>query len=235
LRKKLQKKLPKKLQKDFQKGSWHLCSWKPSGWNTLPAPEHIRPQVAIDELWQAAGEGRIKATAIEYKNAKAFDGDRIEIPADHWPHLKRAEDRSSGKPILSDDQGRIYREVKFLRLDVKELWPKSPPLSGEPFEPGAVEVPPEPERVEAPEPPRPAEPESLEPKARPTPESPQSKRAERYIKKHYTDGTGGVSTAAIRRKLTKDRDLQAELEKEGGIWGVPSETVINRVLGRRLK
>jgi hypothetical protein len=55
LQKKLQKKLPKKLRKDFQKGSWHLCSWKPSGWNTLPASEHIRPQVAIDELWQAAG------------------------------------------------------------------------------------------------------------------------------------------------------------------------------------
>ena len=28
--------------------------------------------------------------------------------------------------MLSDDQGRIYREVQFPRLDVKELWPKSP-------------------------------------------------------------------------------------------------------------
>jgi hypothetical protein len=234
----LQKKIQEKLE-EFKEGSWHRFSWKPSGWRGLrdrAISKNLRPQDAIDELWQAAGEGRIKATALEYKNAKAFDG---EIPADHWPHLKRADDQLTGKAMLSDDQGRVYREVKFLRLDVKKLWPKSPPLSGEPLiEPGAVEVLPElpePERVEAPEPTRPAEPELLEPKARPTPESPQSKRAERYIKKHYPDGTDGVSTPAIRRKFLKDKDLQAELEKEGGIWGVPSQAVINRVLNRRLK
>ena len=72
LQKKLQKKLPKKLRKDFQKGSWQLREWGRSGWNTLRASEHMRPQVAIGELWQAAGEGRIKATALEYENAKAF-------------------------------------------------------------------------------------------------------------------------------------------------------------------
>ena len=91
----------------------------------------MSPQVAIDELWQAAGEGRIKATALEYENAKAFDGDPIEIPAHYWPHLKRADDPLTGKAMLSDDQGRVYREVQFPRLDVKKLWPKSPPLSGE--------------------------------------------------------------------------------------------------------
>ena len=92
------------------------------------------------------------------------------------------------------------------------------------------------ERVEKPEPEqtRPAEPELLEPKAEPTPaKDPQSKRAERYIKKHYPDGTDGVSTAKSTEKLAKDKDLQAELEKEGGPWGVPSAAVINRVLGRR--
>ena len=35
---------------------------------------------AMDDLWLAAGEGRIKATALNSKNSKAFDGDRIEIP-----------------------------------------------------------------------------------------------------------------------------------------------------------
>ncbi len=50
--------------------------------------------------------------------------------------------------------------------------------------------------------------------ANPT-ERTQWKRAERYIKKHYPDGTDGISTSVIHRKLTKDKDLKAELEKEG--------------------
>jgi hypothetical protein len=130
-------RLPKKLRKDFQKGSWHLHQWPSSGWNRLylraisknirePGQQAILPpQVAIDSLWLAGGEGRIKATALEYENAKAFDGNPIEIPANHWPHLKRADDRSTGKAMLSADNGRVYREVLFLRLGVKELWPKS--------------------------------------------------------------------------------------------------------------
>ena len=97
-----------------------------------PLRSILPPQVARDELWLTAGEGRIKATALECKNAKAFDGDRIEIPAHHWPHLKRVDDPLTGKAMLSDDNGRVYREVLFPRLDVKELWPKSPPLSEEP-------------------------------------------------------------------------------------------------------
>jgi len=51
--------------------------------------------------------------------------------------------------------------------------------------------------------------------------------------KHYPDGTDGVSATAIHRKLAKDKDLQAELEKEGATWRVPSLAVINRVLARR--
>jgi hypothetical protein len=120
-----------------QKGSWHLHQWPPSGWNRLylraisenilePRQQAIQPpQAAIDELWLVAGEGRIKATALECKNAKALDGDRIEIPAHYWPRLKRTDDPLTGKAILYDDQGRVYREVLFSRLEVKELWPKS--------------------------------------------------------------------------------------------------------------
>ena len=92
------------------------------------------------------------------------------------------------------------------------------------------------QHVEKPEPEqtRPAEPGVAEARGQDqTRESPQWKRAERYIKKHYPDGTDGVSTPAIHRKFKKDKDLQAELEKEGGTWGVPSAAVINRVLGRR--
>ena len=35
---------------------------------------------------------------------------------------------------MSDDQGRVYREFKFLQLDVKKLWPKSPLLPDESHE-----------------------------------------------------------------------------------------------------
>jgi hypothetical protein len=122
-------RLPKKLRKDFQKGSWQLREWGRSGWNTLRASEHMRPQVAIEELWKAAGEGRIKAIAIECKNAKAFDGNQGKIPARHWAYLTR-DSEPSGKPILSG-RDRVYREVRFLQLDVKKLWPKSPLLPDE--------------------------------------------------------------------------------------------------------
>ena len=76
-------RLPKKLRKDLQKGSWHFHQWKPSGWNRLrlgALSKNIPPQVAIDLLWQAAGEGRIKATALECENAKAFNGNRDRNP-----------------------------------------------------------------------------------------------------------------------------------------------------------
>ena len=85
-------RLPKKLRKGFQKGSLHFRQWGPSRWNRLrlgALSENLPPQVAIDELWLAAGEDRIKATALECKNAKAFIGDRIKIPPDLWQHLKR--------------------------------------------------------------------------------------------------------------------------------------------------
>lgn len=217
------------LQKDLQKESpWHFHQWKPSGWKGLCSrarSKSLPPQVAIDSLWLAAGEGRIKATALEFKNAKAFDGDRIEIPAHHWPHLKRVDDPLTGKAMLSDDNGRVYREVLFPRLDVKELWPKSPPLSGEPLEHVEKQ---EPEQTS------PAEPES--PIPIPTPASKrtraQAERAERYIAKNFPNGTEGITTAKIRETLVQDKDLQTEL-KQLGSWNVPSLTVINRVLGRR--
>ena len=114
------------LQNDPQTGPWSLRQWKPSGWNRLclaAFSQNKPPQVAIDSLWLAAGEGRIRATALECENAKAFDGDLIEIPAHHWARLNRANE-PSGKAMLSG-MGRVYREVQFPRLDVKKLWPKS--------------------------------------------------------------------------------------------------------------
>ena len=79
----LQKKIQEKLE-EFKEGSWHLCLWKCSGGKTLRFAEHLKAilspqeqaalslQDAIAELWRAAGEGRIKANAIECKNTKAF-------------------------------------------------------------------------------------------------------------------------------------------------------------------
>ena len=60
------------------------CADKPSGWGELrlrACLKNISPQAAIEELWKTAGEGRIKATALRYENAKAIDGDPIDIPA----------------------------------------------------------------------------------------------------------------------------------------------------------
>jgi hypothetical protein len=85
---------------------------------------------------------------------------------------------------------------------------------------------------------KPAERELLEPKARPAPTAvpkktrAQAERAERYIAKHFPNGTDGITTAKIHETLVQDKDLQTEL-KQLGSWDVPSQTAINRVLGRR--
>jgi hypothetical protein len=63
-------------------------------------------------------------------------------------------------------------------------------------------------------------------------QSPQTERAKRYIAKNFPDGTDGITTKAIHKKLTKDEELKDEL-KQLGTWDVPSPTAINRALGRR--
>jgi hypothetical protein len=216
------------LQKGLQKESpWHFHQWKPSGWSELRSRARSEnPQVAIDLLWRAAGEDNIRATALECKNAKAFDGNLIEIPAHYWAHLKPDNDRASGKAILSGPDGRVYREVKFLRLDGKKLWPKSLPLSGEPIE-----------HVKKPQQTRPAERELLGPKARPAPTTtpkrahPQSERARRHIARLYPDGTNEISSEVIRKRLEKDPVLLAELATQGG--KPPSRASIDRARGLR--
>jgi hypothetical protein len=103
-----------------------------------------------------------------------------------------------------------------------------------------IESAPEPERVEAPEPTRPAEPELLESKASPTPTTAskiarrhyQVERAARHIPRVFSDGTDGISSEVIRKKLEKDPVLQAELAAQGG--KPPSRGSIDRALGRRV-
>jgi hypothetical protein len=135
LQKKLEEKL-EELEKLDKEPSWHPRQWEPSRWSRLrlgaisesllePRQQAILPpQDAIDELWQTAENDGIKATALEFKNAKALLGDPIEIPAHHWPYLKCTDDPLTGKAMLSGPDGRVYREVQFSRLRVKELWPR---------------------------------------------------------------------------------------------------------------
>ena len=151
LHKKLQKRLEELIEAE-RKGkqrAWHRRHWPPSSWNGLclraiseavlePRQQAIlSPQDARVELWQAAEEGGIiKATALEYESVKAYAddlnaGNPIEIPAIHWKYLKFDP---SGRSILLGPGGRVYGDVRFRRLDVKKLWPKSPSLSGEPIE-----------------------------------------------------------------------------------------------------
>jgi hypothetical protein len=67
---------------------------------------------------------------------------------------------------------------------------------------------------------------------KPKRQSPQTERARRYIPKNFPDGTDGITTVAIHKKLVADPDLKKEL-KAHGTWNVPSMTAINRALGRR--
>ena len=83
-----------------QKGSWHPHQWPLSGWDRLRLAARLKnlleprqqailpPQDATDELWQAAEEGRIKATALEYENVKAYVGNPIEGQAVIGPKVR---------------------------------------------------------------------------------------------------------------------------------------------------
>jgi hypothetical protein len=74
----------------------------------------------IETLWLAAGEGKIRATALECAT-QAVEGKMVEIPAHLWPRLSRKRE-TSGKAILAGPD-RDYLDVRFARLDVKSLWP----------------------------------------------------------------------------------------------------------------
>lgn len=108
----------------LQKGEWRLTPWGPSSWHGLEMiiqSEDIPPDVSIDSLWLAAGEGKIQASGLECISEKDFNGKLVEIPHYLWPRLRRTKELS-GKAILTGPD-RIYRDVEFARLEVKKLWP----------------------------------------------------------------------------------------------------------------
>jgi hypothetical protein len=155
-------------------------------------------------------------------------GQNLKLPCDGWDELGEFENGITSNFVGPDDlfnrgpntvvEGK-RRPVFFIRSEFEKL----------------VET----ECGEAPEPTKPAEPEPVMSKVSsplvPTPKrTPQLDLAERYIKKHYPNGTDEVSTTAIHRKLAKDKGLAAEIEKEDA-RAVPSPATINRLLNRRSK
>ncbi|MDI3563936.1 hypothetical protein [Bradyrhizobium sp. Arg816] len=112
------------LDRRLKKGEWRLTPWGSSSWHGLEMvvrSEGIAPEVSIDGLWLGAGEGKIQASGFECANARDFDGKLVEIPHYLWPRLRRAKELS-GKALLAGPD-RVYRDVRFSRLDVKALWP----------------------------------------------------------------------------------------------------------------
>lgn len=113
-----------KLDLRLQKGEWRLTPWGPSSWHGLEMiirSEDIPPDVSIDGLWLAAGEGKIQASGLDCANEKTFNGRLVEIPHYLWPKLRRAKEPSGKAVLIGPD--RVYRDVEFPRLDVKKLWP----------------------------------------------------------------------------------------------------------------
>lgn len=113
------------LDRRLKKGEWRLTPWGPSSWHGLEMTirsEDMPPDFSIDSLWLAAGEGKLQASGLECIGENDFDGKLVEIPHYLWPRLRRAKE-PSGKALLVGPD-RVYRDVKFARLDVKELWPK---------------------------------------------------------------------------------------------------------------
>jgi hypothetical protein len=60
--------------------------------------------------------------------------------------------------------------------------------------------------------------------------APQADRIAQAIAKRYPNGTDGISTKAVYRKVIEE--LAPESKKQGGL-AIPSETTVKRVLGRR--
>jgi hypothetical protein len=106
-------------------GQWRFAAWSPSGWLGLEFKAR-RDEMPWDHmvggLWLAAGEGKIRATAIEYREGQ--QSQVVEIPPHMWGRLRRTRE-ISGKAMLSAPD-RDYRDVRFSRSDVKALWPLKP-------------------------------------------------------------------------------------------------------------
>ncbi|MGY4413221.1 hypothetical protein ACVWW4_004957 [Bradyrhizobium sp. LB7.1] len=104
------------------RGEWKFVAWNDAGWLGLEFEcrrDDLPWEEMVDELWQAAGEGRIQATAVEFGDQKAFEV--VEIPAHMWTRLRRTRE-PSGRAMLSAPD-RDYRDIRFARSDVKALWP----------------------------------------------------------------------------------------------------------------
>lgn len=111
----------------LKKGSWELTPKMPSNWHSLAltalekAPV-LDVQTSQTELWRAAGEAKISATALECESRTAISGIETSIKPYSWSRLAPDCERCGKASLVSVDD-RSFRDVKFARIEVLELWP----------------------------------------------------------------------------------------------------------------
>jgi hypothetical protein len=114
------------------RGPWLLIPRRPSGWLDLELRESREPpqmelKVAIDQLWLAAGQQNLHATAIKCESRDTLSGVESQIEAHSWPRLKPDIERS-GRATLTSSDGHTFRDVRFARADLQKLWPANQPV-----------------------------------------------------------------------------------------------------------
>jgi hypothetical protein len=106
---------------------WMLIPGRPSGWQGLSMREPHEPplqmklQEAINQLWLAAGQQKLHATAIKCESRDILSGVESQIEPYSWARLKCDFERS-GRAMLSSSDGRSFRDVRFARADLQKLW-----------------------------------------------------------------------------------------------------------------
>jgi hypothetical protein len=103
---------------------WLLIPRRPSNLviMTRESPEPPQLQAAIEQLWLAAGQQKLQATAVKCASRDTLSGVESQIEAYSWARLKPDFERS-GRATLSSSDGRSFRDVRFARADLQKLWP----------------------------------------------------------------------------------------------------------------
>jgi hypothetical protein len=93
----------------------------------LPSTARLPVAEAERELWEALGDERLAAAALD------SNGRPVEVPAREWSYLKLFEDGK--RDVLkydAHDRGCPYTGVKLKRDDLLRLWPATPPAQAQP-------------------------------------------------------------------------------------------------------
>lgn len=112
----------------FTGENWLLIPHRPSFWFFLEVRESAnKPRISLKiakwELWKAAGEEDVVATALQCPTRFTYDGSEVIIHGASWPRLS-FQVAQSGHATLERSDGVWFRDVRFPRSDVIRIWPK---------------------------------------------------------------------------------------------------------------